>query len=168
MSKTAEMKRFQDVLLAYGANPENWPADERETLLMIASSGGTDVQTCLHEAGKMDAVLNLLPEARVPDGAIDRALTKVMVLPNAPVVDFQAARAKRSRFREAVDMRQAIPVGIAMAASLMLGVLAGFSELTSTYIPDTGTITLASIDEDSAAESLISFEAFTLVEGDVQ
>ena len=60
-------------------------------------------------------------------------------------------------------MRQAIPVGVAMAASLVLGVLvAGLSELTATYIPDTGTTTLAmaSIDEDRAAESLISFEAF--------
>ncbi|MCP5083227.1 MAG: hypothetical protein GY948_16180 [Alphaproteobacteria bacterium] len=168
MSKTAEMKRFKDVLLAYGANPENWPADDHETLRKIASSGGTEVQACLREAREMDAVLNHLPEARVPDGAIDRALAKVMVPPSAPVVDLQAVRAQRSRFRDAIDMRQAIPVGIAMAASLMLGVLAGFSDLTSTYIPDTGTITLASIDEDSAAESLISFEAFTFAEGDVQ
>jgi len=168
MSKTAEVKRFREVLLAYGANPENWPADEREPLQKVASSGGTEVQECLREARDMDAVLSLLPEARVPDGAVDRALAKMMVPPSAPVVDFQAARAQRSRFRDAIDMRQVIPVGIAMAASLMLGVLAGFSELTSTYIPGTGSITLASVDEDSAAESLISFEAFTLAEGDVQ
>ena len=168
MTKTAEMERFKEVLLAYGAKPENWPAEERETLRTFASSGGTEVQTCLREAREMDAVLNLLPEAQVPDGAIDRALAKAIVPPTAPVIDLQAARARRSWFRDAVDLRQAIPVGIAMAASLMLGVLAGFSEFTSTYIPHTGTITLASIDEDRAAESLISFEAFTFAEGDEQ
>ena len=168
MTETAQFTRFTQVIEAYGANPENWPADEREGLEKIAATGGAEVQELLQEAQEMDAVLSRLPEARVPDGAIDRALARAIAPPAAPVVDFQAARAKRSRLRDAIDLRQAVPVGIAMAASLMLGVLAGFSELTSTYIPDTGSITLASIDEDNAAESLISFEAFTLAEGDGQ
>lgn len=168
MRKTAEIERLKTVLLAYGAKPENWPEDEREALQAIAAAGRAEVEECLREAHELDFVLNQVPAAQVPDGAVGRVLAKTLAVPSAPVVDLQAARAKRSWFREAIDLRQAIPVGIAMAASLMLGVLAGLSELTSSYIPDTGAITLASNFEDSAAESLISFEAFTLAEGEAQ
>ena len=108
------------------------------------------------------------PEIQVPSGAVDRLLAEVSMEPGAKVVDFQAVRARRVPQRRSIDMRQAIPVGIAMAASLVLGVLVGLSELTATYVPDTGVTTLASLDEDRAAESLISFEPFTLAEGDVQ
>lgn len=168
MTKTADMERLTEVLLAYGAKPENWPADERETLRKVASSGKAELSACLQEAREVDAVLSCLPEARIPDGAADRALAKALVPPGASVVDLQAARARRSRAGRTIDMRQVIPVGVALAASLMLGVLAGLSGLTATYIPDTGSITLASVAEDSAAESLISFEAFSLAEGEVQ
>ena len=113
-------------------------------------------------------VLARLPEIQVPSGAVDRLLAEVSMEPGAKVVDFQAVRARRVPQRRSIDMRQAIPVGIAMAASLVLGVLVGLSELTATYVPDTGVTTLASLDEDRAAESLISFEPFTLAEGDVQ
>jgi len=168
MTKATDTTRLKDVLLAYGARPENWPEDERETLANTASSDDAEVQALLREAEEIDAVLNRLPEARVPEGAVERALTKVMDPPAAPVIDLQAARAKRSRLRPQFDLRQAIPVGIAMAASLMIGVLAGFSDLTSTYIPDSGTITLAGIAEDNVADTLIGFETFTLAEGELQ
>ncbi len=140
MTKATELERLKDVLGAYGANPDNWPQDEREQLQAIASAHETQLGAWLEEARQMDAVLNLVPEAQVPDGAVDRMLAKVAVPPSAPVVDFQAARAKRSRPRSWIDLRQAVPVGIAMAASLMVGVLAGLSDLTATYIPSTGTI----------------------------
>lgn len=168
MTKKAELERLTKVLRAYGAKPENWPANERETLQAIASSRRAEVQAYFQEAREMDAVLSRLPEARIPEGAVDRALAHVMVAPSAPVVDFQAARAERTRLKDKIDLRQIIPIGIAMAASLMLGVFAGLSDLTSTYIPDTGTITLASNFEDSSVENLISFEAFTLAEGEAQ
>ena len=168
MTKAADTKRLKDVLLAYGAQPENWPEDERDALAKAASSDDADVRASLREAEEIDTVLSRLPEAQVPDGAVERVLASVMDPPTAPVIDFQAARAERSRLRELIDLRQAIPVGIAMAASLLIGVLAGFSELTSTYVPSSGTITLAGVAEDSVADSLIGFETFTLAEGEVQ
>ncbi len=168
MTTSAELERFKAVLQAYGARPENWPENERDALQEVASSAEPEVRECLREAEELDFVLSQAPAVQVPDGAVGRVLAKTMTAPSAPVVSLQAARAQRSRFRPTIDVRQAIPVGIAMAASLMLGVLAGLSELTSTYIPDTGAITLASNFEDSAAESLISFEAFTLAEGGAQ
>ena len=168
MTKATDTKRLKDVLLAYGARPENWPEDEREALAETASSDDAEVQALLREAQEIDTVLNRLPEARVPEGAVERALAAVMEPPAAPVIDLQTARARRSPLRLQFDPRQAIPVGIAMAASLMIGVLVGFSELASNYIPDSGTITLASVAEDNVADTLMGFETFTLAEGELQ
>ncbi len=168
MNKVADTKRLKDVLQAYGAHQDNWPADEREALVELVASDDPGVQACLQEAREIDFVLTRLPDVKVPSGAVSRILAEASIEPGAKVVDLEAARARRAQQRRSIDMRQAIPVGIAMAASLVLGVLVGLSELTATYVPDTGTTTLASLDEDRAAESLISFEAFTLAEGDVQ
>ncbi len=168
MNKVADTNRLKDVLQAYGANQDNWPAEERKALAELVSSDDQDVQACLLEAREIDFVLARLPEAQVPSGAVGRILAEVSLEPDAKVVDFQAVRALRAPQRRSIDLRQAIPVGIAMAASLVLGVLVGLSELTANYVPETDSITLASLDEDRAAESLISFEAFTLAEGDVQ
>ncbi|MEM1198845.1 MAG: hypothetical protein AAGI06_05985 [Pseudomonadota bacterium] len=168
MTKATELDRLKDVLDAYGAKPDNWPQDEREQLQAIASAHGAEVAAWLEEARQMDAVLNLVPDAQVPDGAVERMLAKVAVPPRAPVVDFQAARARRSMPRRWIDLRQAVPVGIAMAASLMVGVLAGLSDLTATYIPNTGTISLASVGQETIGDTLIGFETFTLAEGDLK
>lgn len=168
MTKATELERLKDVLGAYGANPDNWPEDEREQLQAIAAAHSSAIDALTQEARQMDAVLNLLPEAKVPDGAVDRMLAKVAAVPSAPVVDFQAARAKRSGPQSWIDLRQAVPVGIAMAASLMVGVLAGLSDLTASYVPNTGTITLASVGQDTVGDSLIGLESFTLAEGDLQ
>ncbi len=168
MTKATELGRLKDVLDAYGANPDNWPEDEREQLEAIASDHETEVTAWVEEARQLDAVLNLVPEANVPDGAVDRMLAKVTKPPSAPVVDLQAARSKHARPRGGFDLRQAVPVGIAMAASLMVGVLAGLSDLTASYIPNTGTIVLANAGQGAVGDNLIGFESFTLAEGDLQ
>lgn len=166
MTKATELNRLKDVLEAYGANPDKWPQDEREQLQSIASAHGSEVEMWMQEARQMDAVLSLVPDAEVPGGAVDRLMAKVASPPSAPVVDFPDARAKRTRARSWIDLRQAVPVGIAMAASLMIGVMAGLSDLTASYIPNTGTITLASLGQDTVGDTLIGFESFTLAEGE--
>ena len=168
MTKATELERLKDVLQAYGADPDKWPQDEREHLQTIATTHGSEVEMWMKDARQLDAVLSLVPDAEVPGGAVDRLMAKVAVPPSAPVVDFQAARAKRARARSWIDLRQAVPVGIAMAASLMIGVLAGLSDLTASYIPNTGTITLASVGQDSVGDTLIGFESFTFAEGEQQ
>lgn len=168
MRHTDKKDRFRAVLNSYGADPEKWPEDEREGLARLLQSDDPKVRASLQDAREIDLVLALAPEAEVPAGAMNRVMAKVANAPTGEVVDLGAARVLKDGQRRGFDFRRAVPVGIAMAASLMLGVLAGLSELTATYVPGTSGITLAGLDEDTAAESLLSFEAFTLVEGDVE
>lgn len=168
MTQTAEINRFKAVLESYGADPERWPAEDRDVYLNFLDSEDPAVRACVLEAREIDLVLSHAPGMSVPEGAMDRVLAKVRAEQSGQVVDLGEVRARKAMPRRTFNLRRAVPVGIAMAASLMLGVLAGLSELTATYIPGTGTITLAGLDEDTAAESLLSFEAFTLAEGDVQ
>ena len=54
MNKVADTKRLKDVLQAYGANQDNWPADERSALAELVASDDPGVQACLQDAREMD------------------------------------------------------------------------------------------------------------------
>ena len=64
MSESTSIQRLTDVLEAYGADAAHWPQDER-TMLLELIAGSPAASDLLHEAQKLDRILDLysIPEA---------------------------------------------------------------------------------------------------------
>jgi hypothetical protein len=97
------LTRFRELLDAYGADAERWPADERAAALALLACE-PDARVALAAAAALDRVLDLAPAAE-PSAALAGA-----VLAGAPAVR------RRSRAGRAL----AVVVPLALAATLVV------------------------------------------------
>ncbi len=160
----ANQNRLKQVLAAYGADPARWPDDERAALKReIAETGSSELPEW-REAREIDAILSSAPEVPVSDRMIDQILMRAQEFPKAEVVPFAAKPSSVVSTVRRIGLREAVPVGVALAASLLMGVFAGLDEQIGSFA------TVASLETSSPAleDKLWSFDPFNMNEGEPQ
>ncbi len=78
-----DLERLKQIIAAYGADPDRWPAEERpaaEALLRRSSQA----QACLAEEARLDALLDEIPAGEVSPALAARI---VAALPAEPAVE---------------------------------------------------------------------------------
>jgi hypothetical protein len=91
--------RFDQIVASYGADPRRWPAHERDAAVAFAQSEGVD----LSESRAIDALLDCAPSPEAP----------------GELLQARILRARRPAVRR-------MPVGWALAACMLGGVLVGY------------------------------------------
>ncbi len=127
------MSQLQDVLDTFGGDRTRWPARARLEVSQVLSAS-PEAQQRLKDAEKLDRLLALAP--RVPDAKI-AALAERIVAQSARTPRVAATGAppqQRTRWPNPRLMRGF--AGAALAASLLLGVLAGQSQIMSPALGD--------------------------------
>jgi hypothetical protein len=104
------VERLQQLLDAYGANPERWPADRRSQALELLAESAP-ARALRAEAARLDALLDMVPAAEPSPQLVRRALSA------APSPSPARARAARSWRRVAFA---AVPLAAAAAALFYL------------------------------------------------
>tara|TARA_R110002110_G_scaffold322150_5_gene534531 strand:+ start:11915 stop:12418 length:504 start_codon:yes stop_codon:yes gene_type:complete len=153
MPKKIALERLREIVDAYGASPERWPAGERQAAgALLAASA--EARALLDEAASFDAFLDMAP-LEAPSAALAERL--MAARPRAvPPARARAAEPKPGGFiRGLVEAvwpygSPAFPAA-ALAASLMLGVVFG-----STVGTATGTTAVAASGEMRASDEFIA------------
>ena len=160
MSAT-DRDRLNKVLAAYGADPARWPEAERADLEREGSRGAQDSPE-LREAHEIDVVLATAPDIKIPEGAMDKVLELAQRSPSAEVIQFSPERRLSRTLLKRIQVREAVPIGIALAASLLVGVFAGFDEQVGSVV------SVASLESSAPAleDELWSFDPFKMTEGE--
>jgi hypothetical protein len=83
-----DLGRFQRLLETYGADPEHWPAEERDLALALVARSAT-ARAHRDEAARLDALLDAVPAAQPSPELVARVLAAA---PRAPA---RAARPVR-------------------------------------------------------------------------
>lgn len=137
MSTPLSFERFTELLAAYGARPELWPAAERQAALALRDAS-PEARTLFEAEARLDASFAALPEHELAPDFL-RRLNEVPVraAQGRPWFSFRAAW---------------IPV-VSWAFAAVLGVGLGFTtEPFDTDEPDT-TTAVAAIDSATANDS---------------
>ena len=111
-----DRKRLEQVLAAYGADPDRWPEADRKLAPFLAD-------TDLTAAREIDAALAAASRPVASSGSLDRLKAS---LPASGIVVPMTPRAARPKF-------QALWVGGALAASLALGIYLGGSGVADDF-----------------------------------
>lgn len=130
MKKADQMRRLEDVLSVYGADPARWPAAVRAELDAFIA-GVADAAAMVAEEASFDAVLSLAPAAVTPmmaQAAKDRLLARfeaetgaragAVPIPSATVVPFAPRATKSAASAPARGLWREVSV---MAAALLIG-----------------------------------------------
>jgi len=118
------LHRLRDVLDAYGAAPERWPAAEREALSALLA-GNADARRLGEDAARLDAALDALPAAPPSASLEDRIVAAALAGPAArEVASLASARARREqRTRRGTGwLAAALPLAAAAALAAWLAV----------------------------------------------
>jgi hypothetical protein len=128
-SNAMNLERFTELLDAYGADLDRWPANEQPaaTALLAARSDAREAQ---RRAAAVDALLlrGGLPELEPSDALRQRVLAQVARLPpamSAPAADWRGQIAEALALLFPTGRR--MPQFAAFALALMIGVSAGFA-----------------------------------------
>ncbi len=149
-------------LAAYGADPRRWPPAARRALAEGGEDEGAELRHAREEARELDRLLDLAPRPHVPVGAARRAATAILSTDpmrsgsdNVVAVDFQA---RPGQGRPAAGFSRLAGVA-ALAASLVLGIYVGASDVGDLLIPSavTGT-SLSGGDYDIVQHALAGLE----------
>ncbi len=154
--------RLKQVLQAYGADPAKWPAEERAELERQFAQSDQLQFPEMHEAREIDAVLSSLPEIPVSNASVERILDAARQHPKATIHSFPPTEISNTSRVERLRLREALPFGLAMAASLLIGVFAGLDDQIG------GFATVASLENSSPSleENIWSFDPFNMNEGE--
>ncbi|MGL4395898.1 MAG: hypothetical protein ACRCS9_05105 [Hyphomicrobium sp.] len=150
--------RLIETLDVFGADRTRWPADRRLELAAYIAQDG-EAQRLMRDASRFDALLDLAPVAAGDHQArVDRIVAAAAVTPRVSatsghdaIAPADAALAKAAARvvpfaarRPAQTLRRNVSAGMALAASLMLGILAGQSQSVTTAMT-------AVLSDDTAA-----------------
>jgi len=117
------LARFRALLDAYGAQPERWPADEREAARALLGQS-PEAQRWRDTSARLDTVLDLAPPEPASSALIERILAATPQQPSAathrPAAARRASRLTR-RSRAWRYVGRALP--LAAAAALVLWLL---------------------------------------------
>lgn len=123
-------ERFEQVLAAYGADPQRWPEGERGALEAYAAANA-DAAALLVEAREIDALLDVTREPLAPNPQLASRILNAAPRKAARTLSFDT----RARW--------------ALAACALLGVVAGFGGgrlAPSASTEDTEAMALAALD----------------------
>lgn len=132
-------KRIIALLSIYGADQANWPADERCDLSQL-SANSSDIADALAKAQALDRVLDVNPAPELPVGAINRTMTKIARIEQADstsILSFPHAGVAALNRR---SLTNGALTGALMAASLLVGVFVGLSDISNQILPATGDV----------------------------
>lgn len=154
--------RLKQVLEAYGADPSRWPVEDCAELERLLEASGSQDQAALAEAREIDLILSSLGRVDVPDAALQRALEVSAQNPKAQVVPLNHSIKTQNPWVSQHRLREALPVGIALAASLLAGVFAGLDEQIGNFA------TVASLETavPGLEDALWSFDPFNMNDGE--
>ncbi|HWA43089.1 MAG TPA: hypothetical protein VHA10_07750 [Hypericibacter adhaerens] len=113
------VKRLEQILAAYGARPERWPATEREAAEALLARD-PHAQRLLREARRLDGLLDSLPaqELQIDASSLAARLSERPQEPTNP----RAARAARSRWWHLpIIMPNLVGLAAAAAAGFWIG-----------------------------------------------
>ena len=122
---SAQIKRLNDILAAFGPDADRWPDEERASLVALARSDA-EAEGLLREAEALDRVMALAPAGNPSAGLKDRIVAAAAADADkeARIVPISAARAAtQGRSRP----RGAYWEGVALAASFVLGLYLGIA-----------------------------------------
>lgn len=143
---TAIKDRLRQVLASYGADPARWPQAERaglEQIFDVVRTGADDdpaMKKAVMDAHALDHVLAQADAPPPPLGAIGRAMAQV-----------RDAGGNRASGMPAPPVRrwaETMMPGALIAASLILGIALGTSDLTDLVWPEANEF-VASLDGES-------------------
>ncbi len=136
-SSKYKLQRLKEVLDIYGARSELWPEADRARLLEIISQDRR-AHSLFLEAKAFDSLIQTVPDIKVPEELNLRILSSVLktersdnATPDVPrnnVVPLFSNRQGRLPFKAT---RKILPTAALMAASLLIGVYIGYSDLST-------------------------------------
>ena len=159
---SSQNERLNRVLAAYGADPARWPADERAALRDLLETSDQHDLPELAGAREIDLVLSTVARPDVPHGALQNALAISEKNPKAEVVQLNTLTGPGNSWISQRSVREALPLGIALAASLLLGVFVGWDEQIGNF----ATVASLETPSDGLEDSLWSFDPFSLNDGE--
>lgn len=128
-----QLKRFDEVLAIYGADPTGWPADERETLRALMNSDRSAARA-YDEAAALDKVMNYAP-AGAPGPALKQRIVNAAIADGGRDVRVVPFSTRHTEPDAAMDSSQgALWPAAAMAASFALGLYLGVAGLGTTTV----------------------------------
>lgn len=136
--------RFNDLLDAYGAELDHWPADEQRAATALLGSS-SEARAAQRRAAADDALLLRagLPELEPSDALRRRVLAQVAALPpalGAPAVTWRMQMAEALALLFPTGRRA--PQFAALAIALAIGVSAGFANFGLIDAQDTDLVTV--------------------------
>ncbi len=162
-----DKRPLAEIISIYGVDPGKWPAEYAKRY----ETAGEDVQVgaLLRQEEALDRLLDALPGAPVPDGAIDRLLARVgdeaKVTDDSVVVPF-APPTRRSGYADGSGVHSRLrPAAALLAASLLVGVYVGQSDLLSSTTGSFFTTIDSSSDVVEEAFYWLSLDESILTEG---
>lgn len=127
MTQDMTIERLNAIVAAYGARAYRWPQDEREAALALLERS-PDARALREQAALLDEALDLV--------AVDKPGMELR----------QAVLAQAPKPRRRAPFRVGAPTGMALAASLLLGIVAG-GWVGREYQADMATSTASSADQ---------------------
>ncbi|MBS4048778.1 MAG: hypothetical protein KG075_20710 [Alphaproteobacteria bacterium] len=142
------LERFTELLDAYGADLDRWPASEQAAATALLTDRA-DAREAQRRAAAVDTLLLRadLPEIEPSDALRQRVLAQIAQLPpaiTAPAADWRAQIAEALALLFPTGRR--MPQFAAFALALMIGISAGFANfgLIDTQDADLVTVQIAS------------------------
>ncbi len=134
-SGSARDARLAEVLAAYGRNPLRWPEADRVRFANLLREPELLPQHLSVEADALDKLLDAATAASIaePPGARDRLFSAVKTTRGAAA---PAAMYDRRSFWRSAFLPQQLLVAGTLAASVMLGVLAGVGTEAGSFLAD--------------------------------
>ncbi len=147
-----QLKRLNDVLAIYGADPAGWPVKESEALQLLLRSDRSAARVH-NEAIALEKVLSHAP-AGTPDAALKQRIVDAAIADGAReprIVPISSARKAR---RDGLGYgKGSLWPAAAMAASFALGLYLGVAGLGTTTINqaiDMASLGTAAVETDSS------------------
>lgn len=154
MDKKMTLERLAEIVEAYGASPQRWPATERRAAEALALSA----PALLEDARRLDAVLDAAPEGVASDVLVSR----IMAARPRPV-PAKAGRVVGGRNRLGALVQAIWPYGSpafpagALAASVALGIGLGLSSPAAVGALGLSSSSSAVATTNAAGEQLVAF-----------
>ena len=132
----SDLRRLKEVLDIYGSVSELWPETDRIRLLKIVSQS-RQAHTLFREAEVLDQLIQAAREIRIPDDLNHRILASVLnaersikEVDGAHLDNVVPLSAYRHESLPIGRWKKLFPAAALMAASLLIGIYIGYSDLT--------------------------------------
>ena len=138
-----KIQRFEQLVRAFGANPELWPAGEREAAeLLLASSA--EARRVMEQELRLDVILARSPEPALGSALLDRIVANAMAQPQ---VRSAPKAAPRRWFSMDLGFGRLWHQAAGLAACALLGFIIGSAGLLDVSPSDAGELSALMADD---------------------